>query len=189
MKLREKYCNRLKGKHKAAIKIRLNSGGVNSTWAARELKFRTNSRNCAWEKSWVIITAEQAIPHSEESSVFICPNLIHDTLGLPVVTTNAFLFVLGVFKPGLFQAFRLWRRRTPLRECLEEAWNDWEWAWKSVLKCFWAKSLVRKHMFLLLRLRHMTTARHFSVNQSFKNARSPFNLPLSLWTWLQTRWS
>ena len=29
MKLREKYCNRLKGGHKAAIKIRLNSGGVN----------------------------------------------------------------------------------------------------------------------------------------------------------------
>ena len=29
MKLREKCCNRLKGGHKAAIKIRLNSGDVN----------------------------------------------------------------------------------------------------------------------------------------------------------------
>lgn len=51
--------------------------------------------NLCLTKSRVIITAEQAITHSEDSSVFICPNLIHNTLGLPVVTTNAFLFVLG----------------------------------------------------------------------------------------------
>ena len=46
--------------------------------------------NLGLTKSRVIITAEQAVYLIVKTVLFFCPNLIHNTLGLPVVTTNAF---------------------------------------------------------------------------------------------------